>query len=318
VGVDVGGTALKAAILDGADRVVGIRRAPTGRSAGPGAVLDRVADFARSVVAEAPGPVVGVGVAVPGIVDATAGIGRYSANLGWRDAPVADVVAAAGVGPVRVDHDVRAAGLAEAQLGAARGCRDFLFLPIGTGIAAAMCVDGRMVSGPTGAAGELGHIPVYPDGESCACGQRGCLETYASAGAIARRYRAGGGAHDADARVIATRRDRDPVAATVWDEAVTALAIGLATYTLIADPALIVIGGGMAHAGEALLTPLRRGVADRLAWRAAPPVVAAELGDAAGAIGAALLGRDAGADAASSRADGPDSGSTSAAGGVCQ
>ncbi len=231
-------------------------------------------------------------VAVPGIVDPIAGVARYSANLGWTDVPLATMVADDLGVPVRLDHDVRTAGLAEGRLGAGRGVAEFLFVPVGTGIAAAVSIGSQMRSGAYGAAGELGHIPVYPGGERCACGQLGCVEAYASAAAIRRRYVAAGGVGDPDARQVVARLDVDPLAARIWQEACTALGIALATYTLIADPALIVIGGGVADAGAALLGPVCSELMARLAWRPVPDpaVTVAMLGSGAGAIGAALLG----------------------------
>jgi glucokinase len=203
--------------------------------------------------------------------------------------------------PVRLGHDVRTAGLAESVLGAARSQPDFLFLSIGTGIAAAMILHGDPYAGSTGWSGEIGHIPVIPTGERCTCGQTGCLETYASAASLARRYtehltRASSitptppittppTAED----VIARALRGDPQAALVWDEALEALSLALATYTLLLDPSSIVLGGGLAEAGPPLYTPLADRLQAKLTWRPTPPLHHAALGMKAGMLGAALL-----------------------------
>jgi glucokinase len=292
LGLDVGGTVMKGLVVNATGTEVRreLRRTPV--LDGPAAVVGAIRAFAADLAA---GSGVGaVGLAVPGLVDPVAGRARYAANLGWRDVPLAALLEDDLGVPVRVDHDVRTAGLAEAELGAARGCRDYLFVVIGTGVAAAACVGGAMRVGYSGAAGELGHIPVYPDGLPCACGQRGCLETYASAAAIARRYASRTG-EALDAAAVASRLDDDPVAAEIWADAAVALGIALATYTLIADPELIVLGGGLSNAGEALVTPVVKELGARLTWLPTPRVAVAELGSDAGCVGATLLARRAAA-----------------------
>jgi glucokinase len=297
LGLDVGGTVMKGLVVDAAGTEVCRGRRPTPVSDGPAAVVGAIRGFAADLAA---GSGVGaVGLAVPGLVDPVAGRARYAANLGWHDVPLAALLEDDLGVPVRVDHDVRTAGLAEAELGAARGCRDFLFVAIGTGVAAAACVGGAMFAGHSGAAGELGHIPIYPDGLPCACGQSGCLEAYASAAAIARRY-AGRTGGTQGAAFVAGHLDNDAVAAEIWAEATVALGIALATYSLIADPELIVLGGGLSNAGEALVTPVVKELGARLIWLATPRVAVAELGSDAGCVGATLLARRAAAPAGGS------------------
>ena len=188
--------------------------------------------------------------------------------------------------PVILEHDVSAAALAEA--GAAAG--DLLFVALGTGIAGVHVVDGEPVRGASGRAGEIGHIPIYPDGDPCVCGQRGCLEAYASAAAISRRYRAAGGAPLTAAQVAAAR-GTDRLARAVWNQAAEALAIALATVTLLLDPGRVVLGGGLAQAGDELLLPVLAGLTYRLAWRPPPPLSIGVLGLEAGRLGAAHLAR---------------------------
>jgi glucokinase len=285
--VDVGGTGIKAARLDAAANVVDQAERPTPVADGPAAVVAAV----RAAARELAGPdVVAAAVVVPGAVDVATGTARYAANIGWHDVPLRDLLTADLGIPVAVEHDVRAAGLAERMLGRARGVADGLIVVVGTGIAGVVVSGGVAVRGDADLAGEIGHVPVHPEGEVCACGQRGCLETYASAAAIARRYRARGGAlAEASAREIAAARGSDPVAAQVWDEATEALGIALASYTMLLDPQLVVLAGGLATAGAALLDPVRAALAGRLTWRPAPSVVLSPLGARAGQLGAAIL-----------------------------
>jgi glucokinase len=292
VAVDVGGSSMKGAVVGHDGTILAMDTRPTAAERGPAAVVDDIVGFAAGLseagqrrTGASP---VAAGIAVPCLVDEVTGVAAYSANIGWRDVPIGDLATRRLDRPVAIGHDVRTGGLAESRLGAGRNAADFLFLPIGTGIAGAVVLRGAPYPGDRGWAGELGHIPVWPDGEPCACGNRGCLETYASAAAIARRY---SGAPGLDAEdVLARAAAGDPDAVRVWDEAVEALAIGLAAYILTLDPALVVIGGGLAEAGTRLLAPLRGRLATRLAWRDPPRIEAARLGPRATTLGAALLG----------------------------
>jgi glucokinase len=158
----------------------------------------------------APGTSTGaVAVVMPGVVDAASRTAVFSANFGLRNVPIGDLIASATGLPTLIEHDVRAAGIAKRTVGVARGVDDYLLAVIGTGIAAAVYAAGRPVDGAQLVAGELGHIPVWPGGEPCPCGQRGSLERYASASAIARRYAAFGGDRDATARDVASRCETD-------------------------------------------------------------------------------------------------------------
>ncbi len=302
--VDVGGTSFKAALIDEAGQTrLADSVATEGRQGEDAlALLDR---FVGGIIAAGANKGLhpsACGLIAPGMDERTGHV-LFSANLGWRDFPLtARLAARLGAMRVAAGHDVRTTGLAEAQMGAARGLMDSAFVMIGTGIAAAFVSSGQAVSGAAQMACELGHIPVYPSGEMCSCGQTGCLETYASASAIARRYRAAGGQEGMTAAALAGRLGTDPLAARVWEEAVEALAISLATVTLLLDPAVIVIGGGLAEADETLLAPLRAGLKRRLAWRAPPPVVRNALGNRGALLGAAILAfRSLGQHAASAR-----------------
>ncbi|WFE62604.1 ROK family protein [Micromonospora sp. WMMD714] len=317
VALDVGGTGMKCALVRPDGSTAHAERHPTDAGRGPDAVVATVlavagglADRARAAGATP----VACGVAVPGVVDEAAGVAVWSANVGFRDVPLRDLVATRLGLPAALGHDVRVGGIAEARLGAGRDARHVLFVAIGTGIAAAHVVAGSAAVGAHGAAGEIGHILVRPDGPRCGCGRTGCLEALASASAVARRYAAladdprpgaagtGPGAAPADtaptrsavsaADVAGRAAAGEELAGRVWREAVEALADGLATGQALYDVDTMVIGGGLARAGEQLLGPLRAALHERMTFHREPRLVAAALGDEAGCLGAALLALD--------------------------
>ncbi|RQW84391.1 sugar kinase, partial [Micromonospora globispora] len=189
VALDVGGTGMKCALVRPDGAVVHAERHATRAEHGPDAVVDTILNIAEALAGKARAdgltPVAG-GIAVPGVVDEARGVAVWSANLGFRDVPLRDLAAARLGLPTALGHDVRVGGLAEARLGAGRGTGHVLFVAIGTGIAAAHVVDGAAAVGAHGAAGEIGHILVRPDGPRCGCGRPGCLEAVASAAAHAR------------------------------------------------------------------------------------------------------------------------------------
>ncbi|MEU8139088.1 ROK family protein [Streptodolium elevatio] len=297
VALDVGGTVIKGGLVGADGTFLHTERRPTGREGGAEAVTGRIVGFADDLRATAVRLGLApraAGVVVPGIVDARSGVAVWSANLRWRDLPLRALVAERLGLPVAFDHDVRAGGLAEGRIGAARGSDNFLFLPLGTGVAGAFVVDGKPYAGAQGRAGEIGHIVVRPGGAPCGCGARGCLEAEMSGPAVARRYaEAVPGAHATAAEVVARVGAGDPVAAQVWHEAVAVLADGLLIALALLDTRLIVIGGGLSRAGETLIAPLRAAMVERATVQHVPRIEAAALGDDAGCHGAALLAWDA-------------------------
>ncbi|MEV0606658.1 ROK family protein [Polymorphospora rubra] len=295
VALDVGGTGMKCALVRPDGRVHHTERHPTGADRGPDAVIDTILDVAEGLAGKAQADgleVVAAGVAVPGVVDEVAGVARWSANVGFRDVPLRDLLATRLGRPAALGHDVRVGGIAEARLGSGRGSDHVLFVAIGTGIAAAHVVGGSAFAGAHGAAGELGHIVVRPGGPRCGCGQLGCLETIASASAVGRRYSEISGSPATAAQVAGHAAAGDPVAADVWRETVEALANGLLTAQALFDPEVVVLGGGLAEAGAVLLDPLRAALRRRLTFHREPRLVRANLGDEAGCVGAALLALD--------------------------
>jgi glucokinase len=285
--LDVGGTTIKGGAVDAAGGLWGRRRWSTRRLEGLDAVLGAIRTAADELAADHP-EAVALGLAVPGAVDVLGGVARRSTTLAWRDVPFGDEYAARLGVPVAMINDVRAGGLAEHRLGAGRESADMLFVALGTGIATAILSGGRLVDGAHAVAGELGHLVVEVGGPPCLCGNRGCLETVASGWALAETDPGGAEA------VVRRAEAGDPGARAAWDAAVEGLTTGLAACTMLLDPAVIVLGGGIARAGQALLEPVRRRLAARLVVDHAPPDVRlAELGDVAGCVGAGLLAWDA-------------------------
>ncbi|MEV6050332.1 ROK family protein [Streptomyces sp. NPDC052107] len=297
IALDVGGTGMKAALVGDDGELLHRARRATGRERGPDAVVATILDFAAELHAygvERYGEAAAAaGIAVPGIVDEQQGIASYAANLGWRDVPLRALLTQRLGIPVALGHDVRTGGLAEGRIGAGKGADRFLFVPLGTGIAGAIGIDGRVEAGAHGFAGEIGHVVVRPGGIVCPCGQHGCLERYASASAVSEAWAAACGDPGADAADCAEAVvSGDPNAVRVWQEAVDALADGLVTALTLLDPRTLIIGGGLAEAGEVLFQPLRDAVRRRVTFQKLPSVVPAALGDTAGCLGAGLLARD--------------------------
>jgi len=277
IGIDVGGTSVKGVVVDRDGRVrAEVRRATQSPDAMGEHVVDVVADVVEALGED---PATPVGVVVPGIVDETRGVAVFSANLGWSQLPLARMFGERIGRPVGFGHDVRAGALAEAQWGAASAASGTIaFVPIGTGIAAAILIDGRPVIGG-GWAGEIGQIRLSTGPHA---GAR--VEEIASAAGIARR------AGLADARAVVDRVEaHDPAMTAVWDEAIDVLADALAALTATLGAETIVLGGGVALAGDTLLLPLARALHARLGPLRRPELRTATLGDRAAALGAALI-----------------------------
>lgn len=289
VAIDVGGTAMKCALVDQHGVVVYSQRRPTQRERGWQAVVDSIVDTAAELAQLEGFHAKAVGLVVPGVIDAEHGIAIYASNLGWRDVPFKDLVEARTGLPTVLSHDVRAGGLAEARLGGGRDSQQMLFIAIGTGIAGAYVVNGKTLEGAHGSACELGHIVVRPDGPRCGCGQQGCVEALASAVTFEQHYARRSG-EDKPAPEIIAAIDDDPIAAQVWAETVDVLADGILIGIALLDPDTVVLGGGLAQAGDQLLNPLSNALHSRATFHTVPKLARAELGDEAGCIGAALLG----------------------------
>jgi len=291
---DVGGTDMKAALVDDAGSIRDILRVPTPidgeRTAD--AVVARIGELARELLRSHPDVhPLAAGLLVPGHVDEESGIGVFSENLGWSSYPFRDRAEATLGVPVLFSHDVRGAGEAEHRLGAAAPFRDVVVMVIGTGISGAIFIQGTLYTGG-GLAGEMGHSKVA-DGPQCVCGGRGCLEAVASAGAIARRYTEATGQVVSGAKDVLDRAALGDVRASeIWESALDALALDLSHTVALLAPEAIVIGGGLSKAGAALFEPLARRLDAILTFHRRPKLLCASLGENAGVIGAALRARD--------------------------
>jgi glucokinase len=285
VGLDLGGTNVKCAVVDDALRVLATDSCPTAADRGPDAVLERVAALGRSTVAPL-GDAATAGLALPGHFDAESGTGVLLPNLrgDWRGRAIAGPVGDQLGVAVTLVNDVRALTLAELRLGAGRGASDLVCIALGTGVGGGVVIGGRLHLG-LGHAGEIGHTTVDPDGPLCGCGNRGCLDRMASAESIAA---AAGRATVQEAADAARAGDATAVAA--FARAGEYVGRVLAGAIVLLWPERVVVGGGVADAGELLLGPVRAEIRRRAA--VAPvdriAVVAAELGPHAGAVGAAL------------------------------
>lgn len=281
LGIDVGGTSIKAATVDGAGGAHAQRRIATPADDASGEktaaiVAELVDEFSRDH------RLASVGLVVPGIVDEASGVVVNAVNLGWRNVPLRAMVSRNIPLPLAFGQDVRAGAYAEAAEGAARGRGVCVFVPIGTGIAAGIIVNGCPLSSG-GWAGEIGQIEVTSTPERARSHSQK-LESLASASAIARRI----GCVDAKAAAELVRGG-DEHAVRVWHDAVDAIAEALAWTTSVVGAEVIIIGGGLAEAGPVLLDPLVRALGSRLGVLRRPEVVTATFGDQAAIIGAGLL-----------------------------
>jgi glucokinase len=304
-GIDVGGTKVLGVALDPDDptTVVDEVRVPTPDGTAP--VLDAMADVVRTLGKDQEIGSVGVGIA--GLVDRR-GVLRVGPNLpGLFGVRVSEELDARLGLPIRVDNDATCATWGEHVAGAARGVRDAVLVTLGTGIGSGTIADGELVRGAHGFGGEAGHMVVDPNGPPCPCGRQGCWERFASGSglgllgreaATANRFPRGvelagepeyvRGEHGTQA---AAEGDADALA--IFDHFAEWVALGIGNLLAILDSSLVVIGGGLVEAGDLLLDPVRRALPARMMApeeRADVRVVAAELGEQAGAIGAALLG----------------------------
>lgn len=296
VGVDVGGTKVLAVRVsaDGAVEAMATRPMP-GRNASESAVEDAVELAARDVYDDrAP---VALGVSAAGLVDAAGERYLFGAHLPWRSAPVRERLASRTGLVVVLENDANCAAHAELVVGAGQGVDSMLMITIGTGIGGALVLGGRVVRGANGLAGEFGHMQVVPDGLACECGLRGCWEQYCSGRALERVTRVALGRHLDGPEVAAMAFAGDEVARQAFASIGTWLGVGVAGLVSAFDPQLVVVGGGVSAVGDLLLAPARAALADSLqgtAYRPVPPLVAAQSGPEAGAVGAALLARDRG------------------------
>jgi len=311
IGIDLGGTNIKAGVVDADGRPLVRRSIPTQSEGGPEHVIARLAQLTQDLIHAARlarSDVQAVGLGAPGPMSHKLGIIYACPNLpGWKDVPLRARLHDASGLPVALENDANAAAFGEFVAGAGRGTRDLVLLTLGTGIGGGVIMDGRLQRGAFDNAGEVGHMIVVPDGRPCPCGQRGCLERYSSANAVAERLieavqagedsilrtNVGAGAHVTSSDVAQAARNGDALATRVWDEMCRYLAVGCVNLQHLLNPERIVLGGGLIGAGPQLFDAVRAHF-ERLTWRIArdqPTILPATLGDDGGVIGAAALAR---------------------------
>ena len=293
LGLDLGGTNTKWAVVEHdaeAWHTFATGQGPTPASEGPDAVVGRLASMGAEVIAQVPG-IDSVGIGVPGLYHPATGATRFLVNVPgvWAGRPVAGPVGAALGLPTALINDARAFGLAELRLGAGRGASTMIGLTLGTGVGGVIAIDGRVHQGHDGTAGEIGHQTIDPDGPWCGCGNRGCVEAYARADQLAKAC-----ASPSAEEAVARARNGDALALEGLAQVGRYLGIGIANLVTLVTPDLVVIGGGVAAAGDLLFDPIRAELRRRVKMTSIDEVrvVAAELGTWAGAIGAAVHGAE--------------------------
>jgi glucokinase len=293
LGLDLGGTNIKAVVVErDAEtwRVLDQDQVGTPAAQGPDRVVARLAEVGAESIGRCPG-VTTVGIGIPGLYDPIAGTTRFLVNIpgAWSGKPVAGPVGDALGCPAALINDARAFGLAELRLGAGRGATAMIGLTLGTGVGGVIAIDGRIYQGRDGTGGELGHQTLDPDGPTCRCGNRGCLEAYARADRIAEAC---------DSRTvedaIAKARAGDPVARAGLERVGRYLGVGIANMITTITPERVVLGGGVAASVDMLLDTIRDEVRRHVFTTSLERVeiVPAELGTWAGAIGAAIHGAE--------------------------
>ncbi|MGE5763521.1 MAG: ROK family glucokinase [Mycobacterium leprae] len=308
IGIDVGGTKVAAGVVDERGHIVAeVRRETPARD--PKAVEDTIAAAVEDL---APGAtVVAVGVGAAGFIDASGDNVLFAPNLAWRNERLREAIERRLGMPVTVENDANAATWAEARFGAGRGFSHLVCVTVGTGIGGGIVLGGELYRGRWGLAGEFGHMRVVPDGIRCGCGNKGCWEMYASGSALVRAARellaadspigerlrelCGGDPATVTGPIVTTAAmEGDPAAGELFDELAQWLGQGIATLTALLDPECVVVGGGVSEAGAVLLAPAREAFRRSLTGRGFRPELTirlAELGNAAGLIGAADLAR---------------------------
>lgn len=303
VGLDVGGTKILAVRVARDGGVLARSRVPS-RAEDEEATVAGMVEAARAVLSP---DVVAVGVGAAGLVDVANGRLLSAPNLAWTDLPVAERIGSALGLPCQLDNDGNVAAYGEFRLGAGRGYRHLLLVSVGTGIGGGIVTDGRLYRGAHGFAAEIGHIVVEPGGPPCGCGNLGCWEQVASGSTIARLGRqavaedpgsvlgrlAGGDPSAARGEMVTqAARAGDPAATGILERVGRRLGTGIAGLVNVLDPQVVVVGGGASAAGDLLLGPARaayREAVEDAERRPNVPIVPAELGSSAGAVGAAVL-----------------------------
>lgn len=312
IGIDIGGTKVAGGVVDSQGRVLHrTRRDTPDRSKSPQVVEDTIVSVVEELLDSAQDAVVAVGIGAAGFVAADRATVVFAPHLSWRNEPLREALRGRLNVPIFVDNDANAAIWAEYRFGAGKGESHIVLVNLGTGIGGGILIDGAVIRGRFGIAAEFGHMQVVRDGIRCECGNRGCWEQYASGNALVREARAlmaagsptitdhfrsvVGNAEDITGPLVTeAAKQGDRLARELLEEIGRWLGIGIADLAAALDPGMFVIGGGVSAAGDLLLEPARTAYRSHLTGRGYRPearIVAAELGNEAGLVGAADLAR---------------------------
>ena len=308
IGIDVGGTNVKIALVDNKGKIIYSNSIPTRAEMGYEYTINNMKEAITELIKETksdPKNIESIGFGFPGQIDYQKGIVRLAPNIpGWVNVPIAEIMEKEFGIPTRVDNDVRCAALGELNYGAGQGCDNLICITVGTGIGSGLVINGKLVRGASNDAGEIGHIKLDMNGGPlCGCGDRGCLEAFASGPSIvamAEEYIKGGKSTkyrelanpDITPYIVSeAAKQGDPVAKRIFTIVGEYIGIGLASVVNLLNPEKIIIGGGVAAAGDLLLTPIKESLIKRAMPIAgsAVEIVPAQLGNSAGVIGASLL-----------------------------
>ncbi|MDH4100822.1 MAG: ROK family protein [Nitrospirota bacterium] len=312
IGVDLGGSNLRVGVVTKDGEVMERAKEPSNVSEGVEAVVNRLVNQLKERVRYAGKGLCGIGVAVPGVVEHASGIVASAPNLpGWKNVPLLEMLQNELNVPVEIENDSNAFALGEKWAGAGESFNSFIGITLGTGIGGGVMVDGRLVRGADGMAGEVGHMTVSLDGPHCNCGNNGCLETYSSARGIADRMReaieaggksllykeTGGNLYKINAEMVynAAREGGDPLARNVMRKMGTYLGVGVANLVHLLNPEAVIIGGGVAAAWDIFADTVQKEVEKRCFEKPAKRVKICRgiLGDDAAIIGMARVVFDA-------------------------
>lgn len=310
IGIDVGGTNVKIALVDGEGKIIYSNSVPTYAQMGYEYTVNNIKQAIHDLMKETntdAKEIEGIGFDFPGQVDYKTGVVKLAPNIpGWVNVPIAQMIEEEFNIQTRIDNDVRCAALGELKFGAGKGCENFVCITVGTGIGSGLVINGQLVRGAANAAGEIGHIKLQMNGGPiCGCGDTGCLEAFASGPSIvamAQEYLKGGkstkfremaGADGEITPYIVAKAAEagDPVAKRIFEIVGTYIGMGLVSVINLLNPEKVIIGGGVAAAGDLLLDPIRKTIKERAMVVAGNSVeiVPAELGNSAGVIGASML-----------------------------
>jgi glucokinase len=286
--VDVGGTNIKAALINENLQIIDSTTVPTPSPESTGnAVADAVAKIVKNY--QENNEISAIGFAVPGALNEAVGISRWSGNMNWKDVPIVQLIKDRVGLPVGFKHDVRAGAIAEMRHGSLKEVQNGIFLPIGTGIAAAFILDGA-IRAADGFAGEVGHINVGSK-FLCVCGKVGCLEATSSTLAISKNYESKTGVAKTSREIVDVLIN-DQAAAETWNDAIAGLVNGITYMITMLAPQVITIGGGLGDVGKPLFDAISKGLESTLTFQRRPEIRPAHFGISAGTIGCALVAMD--------------------------